>query len=266
MGFIVNGGTFSASTVALGRSFSFSTTGGANTATAQTMGTSGFQVNGGTATVTGAVNLIGSNAAANGQVSGTGSLTVNGELVVGGSASAASNTTRTSLFQVTGGTLTNTDTTGGGIVLAKSTVAAASGELLLTGGTTTTEKISFGVSGGTAGAFGNLTLNGAAANLYVGSGGIVKAATNAYTDSINLAAGTLGAKAAWTSTMNMSLTGNGVTIKAADASNSPFNIGLGALTNNGADRTLAVTGTPPWPARNAAWFLQRPARSTTAPV
>lgn len=137
-GFIVNGGTFSASSIFTQKTYNFSTTGGATTTTAQNMGTSGFQVNAGSATVTGNVNLAGSNSAANGQVSGTGALTIGGELILG-----AANNTRTTLFQVTGGTLTNTDVTTGGIVIGKGSASvASSGELLLTGGTTTTEKIS----------------------------------------------------------------------------------------------------------------------------
>lgn len=233
-GFIVNGGNFSASTIFTQRTFNFSTSAGAITATAVNMGTAGFQVNGGVANVTGAVNLAGSNSATGGQVTGSGNLTIGGELILG----AASNT-RTTLFQVTGGTLTNTDTVGGGIVIGKGSASvASSGELLLTGGTTTTEKITFGLSGGLAGSYGNLTMNGASANLYVGSGGIVKAATNAYTDSINLTAGTLAAKDDWSSSMNMNLngvtSGTAMTIKAADVSNVAKNISLsGTLTGTG---------------------------------
>lgn len=251
MAFIVNGGIFSASYVGLGRSYNFSTTGGATTTAAVNMGTSGFQVNGGTANVTGAVDLRASNSSANGQVSGTGALTIGGELVVGGSGSASLNTTRTTLFQVTGGTLTDTDTIGGGIVLGKGTGQAASGELLLTGGTATTEKISFGVNAGLAGSLGNLTLNGAGAALYVGSGGIVLAANNAYTYAINLMSGTLGAKANWSSSMNMALAGSGMTIKAADASGVAKNITLsgvlsgvnGFIKTGGGTLTLAGTNT-----------------------
>lgn len=230
LGVIVNGGTFSASTVALGRSFNFSTTSGASVSTAQNMGTSGFQVNAGTANVTGAVNLAGSNSAASGQVSGTGSLTVGGELTVGGQGSGG--TTRTTLLQVTGGTLTDTDTVGNGIVIGRGNTTAASGELLLTGGTTTTEKVTFGLSGGLAGSFGYLTVNGASANLYVGGGGIGLAATNAFTSAINLNNGTLGAKADWSSAMNMNLNGSAgtpFTFQAADAANTAHNITLNGV-------------------------------------
>ncbi|MES2922252.1 MAG: autotransporter-associated beta strand repeat-containing protein [Verrucomicrobiota bacterium] len=241
IGFIVNGGSFSAASIFMHRTTdAISTTGGATTSTAQNMTTKGFQVNGGTASVTGAVNLAGSNAAANGQVSGTGSLTIGGELTLGGT--AGSGTTRTTLFQVTGGTLTVNDVTNG-ISLGKGTTTASSGELLLTGGTTTTEKITFGVASGLAGSFGNLTLNGG--TLYIGTGGIVKAATNAYTSAINLYGGTLGAKGIWASdaSLGMTLLGN-ITIQAADASNVARNIAInGGFTNSGSSsRILTVSG------------------------
>jgi len=222
---VVNGGTFSATAVTLGRSQNTGSTTTFNT-TAINMGTSGFQVNGGTATVTGAVRLYGGGSSSTGQVSGTGSLTVGGELSIGEVG------TRTTLLQVTGGTLADTDTVGNGIVIAKGTAAAAAaGQLLLTGGTTTTEKISFGLSGGFAGSTGNLTINGG--TLYVGSGGIVKNATNSYTTTINLQTGILGAKADWSSSLAANLTGS-FTIQAADASSVAHNITLsGALSGAG---------------------------------
>ncbi|MFT3992606.1 MAG: hypothetical protein QM680_14525, partial [Luteolibacter sp.] len=168
MGFIINGGTFTAASVALGRTNNIGTS---FLTAAASLNTNGFQVNGGIATVTGTVNISGSNSSASGQVS-AGSLTVGGELQIGVAAASG----RVNLFQVTGGTLTVTDTTGGGIVIGKgSATVASTGQLLLTGGTTTTEKITFGLSGGLADSKGNLTLNGASANLYLGSGGIVLA-------------------------------------------------------------------------------------------
>ena len=49
----------------------------------------------------------------------------------------------------------------------------------MTGGTSTVEKISFGIPATIAGSTGTLILNGAAAELYVGTGGIVQGATAA---------------------------------------------------------------------------------------
>ncbi|MCX6895442.1 MAG: autotransporter-associated beta strand repeat-containing protein, partial [Verrucomicrobia bacterium] len=232
MAFIVNGGTFSASAVALGRSQSLNTT----FYTAAASLTSGFLVNNNsTASVTGTVNIEGSNSSADGQVSGTASLTVGGELRIAG----RGGNSRVTLFQVTGGTLTVSDATAG-ISIGRGTAAdAGKGQLLLTGGTTTTEKITFGLNGGLAGSSGNLTVNDVSAALYIGSGGIVLAANNAYTYTNNLMAGTLGAKAGWASALNMGLNGSGVTIKAADASDVARNITLtGALTGaNGFTKT-----------------------------
>ena len=230
---IVNGGTFSATSVVLGRSQNTGSTTTFNTS-AINMGTSGFQVNGGTASVTGAVRLYGGGSSSTGQVSGTGALTIGGELSIGEVG------TRTTLLQVTGGSLTDTDTVGNGIVIGKGTAAAAAaGQLLLTGGTTTTEKISFGLSGGLAGSTGNLTMNGAGASLYVGSGGIVNNATNSYTTAINFMNGTLGAKANWSSSLAMNLAGSGMTIQAADASSVAHNITLNGILSgaNGFTKT-----------------------------
>ncbi|MGC3991199.1 MAG: autotransporter-associated beta strand repeat-containing protein [Chthoniobacteraceae bacterium] len=230
MAVIVNNGTFSAASVTMGRSQNTGSSTTFNTS-AINMGTSGFQVNGGTANVTGAARLYGGGSSATGQVSG-GSLTVGGELTIGESG------TRTSLFQVTGGTLTDTDTVGNGIVIAKgATTLAAAGQLLLTGGTTTTEKVSFGLASGLAGSTGNLTINGANASLYVGSGGIVNNATNSFTLAINLTNGTIGAKADWSSSLNAALNGtagNSFTFQAADASSVAHNIALsGVLSGTG---------------------------------
>ena len=242
MAFIVNGGTFSASFVALGRARNMGT---GYFTTAQTLGTDGFQVNGGTASTTGNVTIGGSNSSAVGQVTGTGSLTVGGTFILGQNASSG----RTNFFQVTGGTLTVNDTASG-INIGRGTSSIASkGQLLLTGGTTTTQKVTFGLSGGLAGSSGNLTLNGETAALYVGSGGIVKAATNTFTEVINLTAGTLGAQADWSSPLAMNLTGSGVAIKAADAADVARNISLSGdivgtygFTKTGTG-TLTLSGT-----------------------
>ena len=242
MAFIVNGGTFSASFVALGRARNMGT---GYFTTAQTLGTDGFQVNGGTASTTGNVTIGGSNSSAVGQVTGTGSLTVGGTFILGQNASSG----RTNFFQVTGGTLTVNDTASGINIGRGTSTIASKGQLLLTGGTTTAAKITFGLSGGLAGSSGNLTLNGETAALYVGSGGIVKAATNTFTEVINLTAGTLGAQADWSSPLAMNLAGAGVAIKAADASDVAANIALSGtlsgsngLTKAGAG-TLALSGT-----------------------
>lgn len=77
-------------------------------------------------------------------------------------------------------------------------------------------------------------MNGGSANLYVGSGGIVLAATNAFTQTLNLTAGTVGAKASWYSDVGITFVGSGTIIKAADVSDVARNIDLsGVLTGTG---------------------------------
>lgn len=240
----VSGGTFSASSVSVnGRTWGSSSA----TATTAASSTSGLVFTGGASTIAGNVTLNATNSNVSGLVSG-GSVSIGGELRIADSV----NTTRWNVFQVSGGTLAVNDTVNG-IVIARGSSGTANGALYLTGGTTTTEKISFGFNNGTTstvtGASGTLTLNGAAAALYVGSGGIVKPAVNTYTDTITLQQGTLGAKASWSSTLNMTLTGvTGLNIKAADESNVARNItldgsmsGTGGFTKTG-DGILSLGG------------------------
>lgn len=221
--FKVSGGTFSASSVELRRTSAFTTLPTAASAT------TGFVVTGGTANITGVLTIGATDSSASTLVNG-GSLTVGGEVRVGNNSNS---TGRYNVLEVRSGSFTSTDAVNG-IILSRGSTGGHS-ELLLTGGVTTTEKITFGISTTFTGALGYVVLNGANAELYVGSGGIVKAAVNPYTETINLTAGTLGAKANWSSSLNMNLNGTtGLTIKAADASNVARNIALtGNLTGTG---------------------------------
>jgi autotransporter-associated beta strand protein len=233
----VSGGAFTASSVQLQRTQSFTTL----PAAAST--TSGFIVAGGTASVTGTLDISTNISSASALVSG-GALTVGGQTTI-----AAGSTTRFSFLQVSGGSFTSTDTTGG-IVLGAYTGTgnAPNAELLLTGGTTTAERIGFGVTGSLTGTTGTLVVNGAAASLYVGSGGIVQVPTTGYTSTINLTSGIIGAKADWSSSLGMTLNGTSFTVQAADASTVAHNItlsgqigGAGGLIKTGAG-TLTLTG------------------------
>jgi autotransporter-associated beta strand protein len=228
--FKISGGTFTAASVSLGRSSS----GGFTSATPPSASstTAGFIVAGGTATVAGNVDIGTANSSASGLVSG-GALTINGALNLGNT----SNSGRWNPFEVNGGSFTSADATNG-IVLSPNATTGNRSVLLLNGGTTTAERIAFGTATSAAGAIGTVVLNGG--TLYMGSGGIVKPAVNAYTNTINLTAGTLAAKADWSSSLPMSLNGAGITIKAADDAGAPHDITLaGALSGAG---TITKTG------------------------
>ena len=219
----VSGGAFSAASVQLQRTQSFTSL----PAAAST--TSGFIVAGGTASVTGALDIATNNSSASVLVSG-GSLTVGGQVTVQGA-----NTTRFSVLQVSGGSFTATNANG--IVLSAHPSTVNNSELLLTGGITTTERIGFGVAASTPNS--TATLKMTAGTLFVGTGGIVLASGNPFIPTITLANGILGAKADWSSSMAMTLTG-GMTLRAADAADVAHKISLsGALTGGG---NLTKTG------------------------
>jgi hypothetical protein len=224
----VSGGSFSASTVTIGRNGVSATTLPSSASTSQ-----GLVVTGGTANITGIFALGTSNSGTQSLVNG-GALTVGGELRI----AAGTSTTRFNLLEVRSGSLTSTDTTNGIVLSRAGSSSAQNAGLLLTGGTTTAEKITFGTTSTFAGSTGNVTLNGSGASLYLGSGGIVNGGTANITSTINLTSGTLGAKADWSSSLAMNLNGlaNGsaLTIKAADASNVARNIALsGVLSGTG---------------------------------
>jgi autotransporter-associated beta strand protein len=233
----VSGGAFTASAISLGR------TGNPGTnLPASVTDLSGLVVTGGNASVTGNVDVGTSNSAATALVNG-GSLTVGGQFAIGNTTN-----TRYSVLEVRSGSFTSTDATNG-VVLSTHNATANRSALLLTGGTSTIERIAFGDADSVAGSVGAVVLNNG--TLYLGSGGMVVASPNAYATTVNLTAGTLGAKADWSSSVPMALNGTGVTIKAADAADAPFNItlggqltGTGSITKTGGG-TLTLSG-PNW--------------------
>lgn len=210
----VGGGTFSATSVLLQRTTSFTSLPSAASST------SGFVATGGSATI-GLLDIGTSNSSASALVDG-GNVSITGQVNVGNTTN-----TRYSVLEVRSGSLTSSDATNG-IRLSLHNATANKTALLLTGGTTTAERISFGQSTSVANSEGNLVLNGSSAALYLGTGGLVLGAANAYTYDINLQQGTLGAKSSWSSPLNIRLTG-GVTLKAADAAGASGNISLGGV-------------------------------------
>lgn len=202
----------------------------------------GFYINGASAVVTvGGQLQIGTAGSSCGARIDAGSLTVTGKVTVG----KTMNTSRWNILQVNGGTFTVVDTVTG-VQIAPNGSVAQRAEVYLSGGTSTIGKITFGADTDTMDGTGFLILGGG--NLYVGSGGIVKATPRAgygYTNGLN--SGLLGASADWSSSLDMWLGAN-PTIQAADAAGTAHNITLsGTLRGAGFTKTgagcLTLSGT-----------------------
>jgi autotransporter-associated beta strand protein len=159
----------------------------------------------------------------------SGSLTVGSTTII-----TLNNGMRWSVLDINGGTFTSNDASGAGIQLG-GVFGSENAVLLVRNGTADTDKISFGDGNQTSGS-DVLSLTGGI--LYVGSGGMVRGGTGAYSPRITLSGtGTLGALADWSSPLNMTLGGD--TIEAGDASGTGHNITLsGTLTGT----ILAKTG------------------------
>ncbi|MFL6332458.1 MAG: HYR domain-containing protein [Pyrinomonadaceae bacterium] len=221
----VNGGTLNTTTLTLQR--------GSYTTGAPSYST-GFIVAGGTANISGAVGLGTNNSSSSLSVEG-GTLNVGGTITVANQATA----TRGGALRVTSGVF-NADDAVNGIVLSKTNGTNANNVSFATfsGGTSTVEKFTLGFDSTVNAGSATLALSGG--SLYIGSGGIVKKGTGAFTTAINLSGGTLGAAADWSTSHPLALT-NTVTVKAADATNLPQDITLtGVLSGTGA---LTKTGT-----------------------
>lgn len=173
-----------------------------------------------------------------------GVLNVTGPVVVGWMKGGGS---RGGLMRVTGGVFNSTDAVEG-LVLSRRNAGSpgtSSGVATFSGGVSTVGKIQLGFSPDTTGGSARLELFGGA--LYVGSGGISRSGSGAFTTVVPLNSGILGAAANWSSDVPATLGGN-ITIKAADAANVPHDItlsgvlsGTGGLTKTGAG-VLTLSG------------------------
>jgi autotransporter-associated beta strand protein len=228
----ISGGTLNTTNITLGRT---SNPGTAIITSGNVTQGSGFVVTSGSASLSGNLTLGTSNSAATGHISG-GTVNIAGVTTLG-----ATTNSRNNILQVSGGILSSSNTTG--LVLSSHATTANLSELYITGGTTTFERVQFGGSTAAASSTGAVVLNGSGA-LYLGSGGIVLGSPNAYNVNIDLRAGTVGAKADWSSSLAMSLNGAGaVTFKAADASDVAQNISLSGVISGSNGFTKTGGGT-----------------------
>ncbi|TAK95123.1 MAG: hypothetical protein EPO07_15755, partial [Verrucomicrobia bacterium] len=234
----ITGGSFTATDVTFNRTAANNT---APTATLPITGStsSGMYINGATASVSLGTLNIGINNSSSSVRMDAGAMTASGKVLVSRISGGSS---RWSILHINGGTFTSSDTANGIVIAQNNAGAACNGEVYLSGGTTTAEKIAFGVSGDTAGGNGFLIINNGA-SLFVGSGGIAQPNTAGYNSTVSLLNGTLGAKANWSSSLGMQLSGSGFTIQAADASNVPHDISLSGILSGGGALTKTGNGT-----------------------
>jgi autotransporter-associated beta strand protein len=216
----LTGGTFSTSSLSMGRS--------STTISNPTQGntTSGLYINGATASVTGALsvglNNSGTNSTASARID-SGSLTVDGAVLI-----AVASPDRWSVMDVNGGTFTSTNVATGVQIGSGQNGSVA---FLVRNGTATVERFLLQQP---AASTETSLLNVSGGTLYIGSGGIVGNNNSGVGIlDVQLGTATLGAKASWNTSLGATLNGT-TTIKAADAADAPFDIGIsGVLVGTG---------------------------------
>jgi autotransporter-associated beta strand protein len=194
---------------------------------------SGFVATGGTASMT-SLTVGTSNSSATARIDGS-TVTVSDTINIGNGTSNI----RWNTLQVNSGSLTVSGANG--IQLSTHTGTANLSQVRLTGGTTTTEAINFGAAASLANSRGEVEI-GSGATLYVGSGGVDIVSANAYTTNFKANGGTIGAKAAWTSTVPVVLSASS-TFQAADAADAAFDITLNASVTGAGGLVKTGSGT-----------------------
>ena len=222
----VTGGVLDAASLFIGRNGTAFDTQPAAGSTA-----SGLYVDGGTAAISGQLDVCTQSAATSSDSVrlDAGSLTVGSTTII-----TLNNGGRWSVLDINGGVFTSNDTTGAGIQLG-GIFTGNNAVMLVRNGVANTNKITFGDGVQTSGAD---VLNVTGGALYIGAGGVVAGGAGGYTTTVNLSgSGTLGALANWSSPLSMTLGGD--TIQAGDALGNAYNITLsGTLTGT----TLMKTG------------------------
>jgi len=228
----INGGLFTASSVSMARTANLNAPTNFIPPTIPT--SSGFVVTGGTANL-GSLAIAAQNTASGGSADLTGGVTtVTGNLTVGDEEN-----TRWNYLQAAGGTLT----VDGMLIVGEANTASFDSEVYINGSTVTANAISDGlVTDGTFGGISNLVLN--AGTLYVGSGGIVESNTSGLlTVNTVFSSGTVGAIAAWSTSLPVNLNSSAVDFQAADSANNPNNIALNGVISGGGGATVSGAGT-----------------------
>jgi autotransporter-associated beta strand protein len=244
---LVTNGNFTATSVNISRSSANQVAFPTPTAPIWAQPGSGFVVNG-PATVASLTTLTiaSQNSGSTALVTNGANLTVSGKTLVGDmNATSGGSVGRWSVFQVSGGNFTNSDTTaGGGFVMSPNNgTTTNSSELLITGGNAVIAQIALGAKADTVGGTNAIIINGG--NLYLGIGGIALSNTHTFYSSNYLVSGLLGATTNWSSSLPMTLantTGTPFTIQTANGNGVAHNITLGGVISGAATAPLTTGG------------------------